>query len=202
MKVEYRINETDWSLHQLKKHPDKVPTPFRSDVASFCHQVQQKTPMSLPTAIKTNFMTIAFDGLEDHLVGRGLWALDGDEMVPFREELRSQPLPASISELVAGITPPEGVKCPWPDVQPEVPWDEGFECIHGDEELENEDDVGGGVEEATLSHNELNDDDDEGVVPQAEPAPPRLQRDPLPAPVDPNPSSIPKPPPASTHEAL
>ena len=78
-------------------------------------------------------------------MGRGLWALVGDEMVKFREELRSQPLPASINELVATITPPEGVKHPWADVvQPDVPWDEGFECIHGDEELENDDDKGGG----------------------------------------------------------
>ena len=47
---------------------------------------------------------------EDHLGGRGLWALVGDEMVKFHEELRSQPLPAYINELVATITPPEGVK--------------------------------------------------------------------------------------------
>ena len=202
VKVEYRMNETDWSLDELKKHPEKVPTPSRSNVASFCHQVQQKTPMILPSAFKTNFMTIAFDGSEDHLVGRGLWALVGNEMVQFREELRSQPLPASINELVAAITPPEGVKCPWADAQPDVPWDEGFECIHGDEERENEDDEGGG-EEATLSENELNDDDDEGDgVPQAEPAPPHVQPDPLSAPVDPNPPSIPKPPPGSAHEAL
>ena len=99
--------------------------------------------MILPSAFKTNFMTVAFDGSEDHLVGRGLWALVGNEMVQFREELRSQPLPASINELVAAITPPEGVKCPWADAQPDVPWDEGFECIHGDEERENEDDRGG-----------------------------------------------------------
>ena len=78
-------------------------------------------------------------------MGRGLWALVGDEMVKFREELRSQPLPASINELVATITPPEGVKCPWADVvQPDVPWDERFECIHGDEDPENDDDEGGG----------------------------------------------------------
>ena len=50
---------------------------------------------------------------------------------------------------------------------------------------------------------ELNEDDDEGdVVPQSEPAPPCEQPDPLPPPLDTNPPSIPKPPPASTHEAL
>ena len=66
--------------------------------------------MILPSAFETNFVIVAFDGSEDHLVGRGWWALVGDEMVKFREGLRSQPLPASIKELVATITPPEGVK--------------------------------------------------------------------------------------------
>ena len=78
-------------------------------------------------------------------MGRGLGALVGDEMVKFREELRSQLLPASMNELVATITPSEGVNCPWADVvQPDVPWDERFECIHGAEELENDDVEGGG----------------------------------------------------------
>ena len=143
-KVEYRINETDWSLHPIKKHPDKVPTPSRSNVASFCHQVQRKTRMILPVGFKTNFMTVAFDGSEDHLVGRGLWALVGDEMVQFREELRLQPLPASIGELVATTTPLQGMKCPWEDVQPDVSRDVVFECIHGDEVIENNDEAGGG----------------------------------------------------------
>ena len=48
---------------------------------------------------KSNMMTLAFDGSEDHLASKKFMDLVGEEMLIFREQLLKHTVPATIKEL-------------------------------------------------------------------------------------------------------
>ena len=59
---------------------------------------------------KSLFVTNALDGSEDYLVSDKLFALLGDEMVDFWEELMSQKSVKTLKEVNGNLIPPKGVK--------------------------------------------------------------------------------------------
>ena len=60
-------------------------------------------------ALKENFILNDLYGKEDHLVRDGLWKLIGEEIVSFRSETMTAEPAKSMADLIASITPPEGV---------------------------------------------------------------------------------------------
>ena len=61
-------------------------------------------------AFKTNMITIALDGSEDHLASKKLMDLVGTEMKEFREKLLKTKPAESLKALRSQITKPEGVR--------------------------------------------------------------------------------------------
>ena len=70
-------------LDLLKTDPTKIPAPTRDQMMEMFDKAWDKTCSDVDNeqAFKTNMMTLAFDGSEDHLASIKLMHLVGDEML-------------------------------------------------------------------------------------------------------------------------
>lgn len=127
VKRKYRQKEADLMLKQLQADPSKIPSPSREEMMTMFNEAYSEANLNEELEYKRCFMTNNFDGSEASLVSTRLYEVVGEEMVKFRQELLSWQLPKTLNELLAGITPPRGVKIPT-DVT-ENPPDEGSELI-------------------------------------------------------------------------
>ena len=75
---------------------------------------------------KTLFVTNALDGSEDFLVSDKLFALVGNDMVKFREQLMKERSAKTLREVIRKLIPPKGVKRKGSD--------EGIELLDCEEE--------------------------------------------------------------------
>ena len=80
---------------------------------------------------KSNMMTLAFDGSEDHIASKKLMILVEEEMLIFREQLLTSTAPATTKELRSKITKPEGVR--YNPKKGEAPIDKGCELFDADD---------------------------------------------------------------------
>ena len=92
-------------------------------------------------AYKQNFLTVAFDGSEDHLVSFKLMELVGDEMKKFRDTLVSSGPATNLSALIKSITPPKGMKFKTPVEPSSRLEDEDQELLSNDPKDEEEFDL-------------------------------------------------------------
>ena len=139
VKSAYRDLEMELMLDLLKTDPTKIPTPTRDQMIEMFDKAWDKTCSDVDNeqAFKTNMMTLAFDGREDHLASRKPMHLVGDEMLKFRAELLQSKAPQTIKELRSTITKPEGVKYK----RDEPPSDEGMELYDADEGIIEEEEI-------------------------------------------------------------
>ena len=77
---------------------------------------------------KSNMMTLAFDGSEDHIASV---VLVEEEMLIFREQSLTSTAPATTKELRSKITKPEGVR--YNPEKDEAPIDEGCDLFDADD---------------------------------------------------------------------
>ena len=148
LKAEYRKLESMKCLQKLQSDPTKIPTPSRDEMMAMLHEAQKKVNESVNTDVsfKHNFLTNAFDGSEDHLVSRNLFTLVGEEMVEYRTNLLSSPVPKDLKDLLKSITPPEGVGMKELPPESSEPADEGMELLDGNLTSESEDELESAVE--------------------------------------------------------
>ena len=133
LKLAYRKQESDLMADQLRQDPNKVPAPSRDDMMRMLVESWDSLDLNINMALKENFITNALDGSEDILVRDKLFQLVGDEIVAFRTEQMGKEPPNTLAELLATITPPEGVRRATQHVVP----DEGYELLDADDgELE------------------------------------------------------------------
>ena len=82
------------------------------------------------TAFKSVWVTNCLDGSEDYLVNDKIFALVGDSMRQFRNEMTAKPPPKTIKEVIRSLIPPKGIK--------RGKNTEGSELLDGDEITEEE----------------------------------------------------------------
>ena len=99
-------------LEMLEKDPIKIPTPTRDQTMQMFQESWNETCGNVNNefVFKTNMITLALDGSEDHLVSRKLMDLIGKEMLEFKENLLSSKPAATLKELRARMIKPEGVR--------------------------------------------------------------------------------------------
>ena len=78
-------------LEMLEKDPIKIPTPTRDQMMQMFQESWNETCTNVDNKLvfKTNMITLALDGSEDHLASTKLMDLIGKEMLEFRENLLS-----------------------------------------------------------------------------------------------------------------
>ena len=131
-------------LDQLKKNPGKIPQQSRDEMMDMFNNTWQEEYDRIDNVdtYKKNMITVALDGSEDHLAGKKLMDLVGEELLAFREELlKSEPV-SSLKTPKKQITPPEGMRRSTKPSNTDDPLpDEGYELYDGDgEDLEEESD--------------------------------------------------------------
>jgi hypothetical protein len=128
----YRKNEQDTMLAKLRE-TDGIPAPDRDEMMKWFDLAWKgcNENVDMEAAFLSNMMLLPFDGSLDHLASRRLWELVGEEMVKFRTELLASTAPSNFQQLRKQIIPPEGVRRK--QIQQDVPPDEGFELLDGEE---------------------------------------------------------------------
>ena len=99
-------------LEMLEKDPIKIPTPTRDQTMQMFQESWNETCGNVNNefVFKTNMITLALDGSEDHLVSRKLMDLIGKEMLEFKDNLLSSKPAATLKELRAQMVKPEGAR--------------------------------------------------------------------------------------------
>ena len=118
------------TLEMLEKDPIKIPTPTHDQMM----QMFQESNVNNEFVFKTNLITLALDGSEDHLASRKLMDLIGKEMLEFRENLLPSKPAATLKELRAQMIKPEGAQMKGQTAKDKAPPDEGLELVDGDGE--------------------------------------------------------------------
>lgn len=144
LKTGYRLREETFYRNALKNDPNKIPSMNRDDqmrilTESYDDLIQSGT-FDPVMAYKQNFLTVKFDGSEDHLVSMKLMDLVGEELIEFRKELLASGPASNLLALIKSITPPKGVKFKAPADTSEQLEDEGQELLSNDFTLEPEND--------------------------------------------------------------
>ena len=108
----YRNIEMQLMLDLLRQNPKKIPAPFRYQMMEMFYDAWEKTCSDVDNeqTFKSNMMTLAFDGSEDHLASKKLTDLVGEEMLIFRKHLLKSTTTALFKELRSTITKSEGVR--------------------------------------------------------------------------------------------
>ena len=108
----YRNIEMQLMLDLLRQNPKKIPAPFRYQMMEMFYDAREKTCSDVDNeqTFKSNMMTLAFDGSEDHLASKKLTDLVGEEMPIFRKHLLKSTTTALFKELRSTITKSEGVR--------------------------------------------------------------------------------------------
>ena len=117
-------------LEKLTKDPKKVPVPDRGEMMSLLVESQKAVELDANTAFKSVWVTNCLDGSEDYLVNDKIFALVGDSMRQFRNEMTAKPPPKTIKEVIRSLIPPKGIK--------RGKNTEGSELLNGDEIAEEE----------------------------------------------------------------
>ena len=142
LKTNYRIREEIHYRELLKQKPDKIPTMDRDTqmklITGSYDEIIESGTFDPALAYKQNFLTVAFDGSEDHLVSFKLMELVGDEMKKFRDTLVSSGPATNLSALIKSITPPKGVKFKTPAEPLSRLEDEGQELLSNEFSLDPE----------------------------------------------------------------
>ena len=75
----YRNIEMQLMLDLLRQNPKKIPAPFRYQMMEMFYDAREKTCSDVDNeqTFKSNMMTLAFDGSEDHLASKKLTDLVG-----------------------------------------------------------------------------------------------------------------------------
>ena len=157
VKTAYRNLEMQLMLDLLKQDPKKIPSPSRDQMMEMFYNAWEKTcsDVNCEQTYKSNMMTLAFDGSEDHLASKKLMDLVGEEMLVFREQLLKSTAPDTLKQLRSKITKPEGVGNN-PKIG-DVPLDEGYELFDGDDGILEE-------TEGVNSDDDLTDSEDTEAV--------------------------------------
>ena len=108
----YRNLEMQLMLDLSRENPKKIPSAFRYQMMEMFYDAWEKTYSDVGNeqTFKSNMMTLAFDGSEDHLASKKLTDLAGEEMLIFREHLLKSTTTALFKELRSTITKSEGVR--------------------------------------------------------------------------------------------
>ena len=109
-KIVYREKEQQLLTTKLRENPDKVPSLTRNEIMVLTAESWDDCDVDQEMAFKANWLTNSLDGREDHLVSSRIRDLVGEEFTAFREELLSSEPANNMRELIASITPPEGVR--------------------------------------------------------------------------------------------
>ena len=135
-KAAHRNHEMKLMLEMLEKDPIKIPTPNRDQMMQMFQESWNETCANVNNefVFKTNMITLALDGSEDHLASRKLMDLIGNKMLEFRENLLSSKPAATLKELHAQMIKPEGVRMKGQTAKVKAPPDEGLELVDGDGE--------------------------------------------------------------------
>ena len=120
-------------LEKLTKDPKKVPAPDRGEMMSLLVESEKAVELDANTAFKSVWVTNCLDGSEDYLVNDKIFALVGDSMRQFRNEMTAKPPPKTIKEVIRSFISPKGIK--------QGKNTEGSELIDGDEIAEEEEEV-------------------------------------------------------------
>ena len=126
----------------LQQDPKKIPSSSRIQMMELFHNAWEKTCSDIDNGqtFKSNMMTLAFDGSEDHLASKKLMNLVGKEMLIFREQSLKSTAPVTIKELHSKITKPEGVR--YNPKKCETPIDERCELFNADDgSLERDEEI-------------------------------------------------------------
>ena len=83
---------------------------------------------------KTNMITLALNGSEDHLASKKLMNLIGKEILEFREQLLSSKSAATLKELCTQMIKPKGVQMKSQTEKGKATPDKDLELIDGDGE--------------------------------------------------------------------
>ena len=97
-------------LEKLTKDPKKVPAPDRGEMMSLLVESEKAVELDANTAFKSVWVTNCLDGSEDYLVNDKIFALVGDSMRQFRNEMTAKPPPKTIKEVIRSLIPPKGIK--------------------------------------------------------------------------------------------
>ena len=135
-KAAHRNHEMKLMLEMLEKDPIKIPTPTRDQMMQMFQESWTETCANVDNefVFKTNMITLALDGSEDHLASRKLMDLIGKEMLEFRENLLSSKPAATLKELRAQMIKPEGLRMKGQTAKDKAPPDKGLELVDGDGE--------------------------------------------------------------------
>ena len=138
LKIAYRALEQVLLVKKLSQNI-RVPSITRDKQMELMDKAWEQCEANHKLAFKTNWLTNSFDGSEDHLVSSRIMDLVGEELIAFRTELLESEPAADLKELIASLTPPEGVKCrehhgprDTSYIDEEVPIDEGEELLDCD----------------------------------------------------------------------
>ena len=123
-------------IDMLRENPTKIPAPSRDQMMSLFQESWKETLRQVDNehVFRTNMITLALDGSEDHLASQKLMDLVGPEMLQFREELVTSEAVASLKELRKQMIKPEGVRYKTSGAPSAPPEDEGLELYDGDSE--------------------------------------------------------------------
>ena len=110
LKSEYRIKESALMLEKLTKDPKKVPAPDRGEMMSLLAESEKAVKLDANTTLKSVWVTNCLGGSEDYLVNDKIFALVGDNMIQFINEMRAKPPPKNIKEVIRSIIPPKVIK--------------------------------------------------------------------------------------------
>ena len=110
LKSEYRIKESALTLEKLTKDPKKVPATDRGEMMSLLVESEKAVELDANTALKSVWVSNCLDRSEDHLVNDKIFALVGDGMRQFRNEMTAKPPPKIIKEVIRSLIPPKGIK--------------------------------------------------------------------------------------------
>ena len=146
-KAFYRNHEMELMLKKLQKDAKKISQPTRDEMMNIFQKSWNETckKVNNENVFKTNMITIALHGSQDHLASKNLMDLVGTEMLGFRKKLLESKPVSTLKELRLQMIKPEGVRMKGSNNQ--IPPDEGFELFDGDgddldvdydEELEGE----------------------------------------------------------------
>ena len=130
LKSECRIKELALMLEKLTKDPKKVPAPDRGEMMSLLVESEKAVELDANTAFKSVWVTNFLNGSEDYLANDKIFALVGDSMRQFRNEMTAKPPPKTIKEVICSLIPPKGIK--------RGKNTEGSELLDGDEIAEEE----------------------------------------------------------------
>ena len=132
LKAAYRNRETALMMEQLEMRPDRVPSPSRDEVMDMLSTSLESLDFDVTKALKENFIANALDGSEDIMVRDKIFSLVGEDIIRFRQELLNTPVTRLMRDMLASITPPEGVRIKSLQGE-EAPDDEGCELLDGED---------------------------------------------------------------------